>query len=80
MPAAQKKLNRGAKSSIARPARIPVRTYSMPSARVYASSSSGVAPASCMWYPLMEMELNRGMWRDVQPKMSAMIRIEGSGG
>ena len=49
MPIAQKKLRRGAKASMSRPAATPARTYSTPSARVYASSRSAVAPASCMW-------------------------------
>ena len=31
------------------PDAIPVRTYSSPSASVYPSSRSAVAPASCMW-------------------------------
>ncbi len=34
MPMPQKKLRRGAKASTSRPARTPVRTYSIPSARV----------------------------------------------
>ena len=34
MPTAQKKLRRGAKSSMSSPAATPVRTYSRPSARV----------------------------------------------
>ena len=61
MPLAQKKLRRGAKASTSRPASTPVFTYSKPSAKVYANSISCVAPASCMWYPLMLMELKRGM-------------------
>ena len=39
-----------------------------------------MAPASCMWYPEMEIELNRGIFWLVNAKMSLMIRIEGSGG
>ena len=39
-----------------------------------------MAPASWMWYPLMEIELNRGMCSLVWAKMSLMIRIDGSGG
>ena len=54
--------------------------YSTPSARVYASSRSCVAPASCMWYPEMEIELKRGIRVLVKAKMSLMIRIDGSGG
>ena len=49
MPIAQKKLSRGAKASTSSPASMPARTYSTPSASVYASSRSAVAPASCMW-------------------------------
>jgi len=39
-----------------------------------------VAPASCMWYPEIEIELNRGIRRLEKAKMSLMIRIDGSGG
>ena len=42
-----------------------VRTYSRPSASVNASSSFASAPASCMWYPDTEIELNLGMCSDV---------------
>ena len=38
------------------------RTYSSPSANVKASSCTHVAPASCMWYPEIEIELNWGMF------------------
>ena len=41
------------------------RTYSLPSAMVKASSCSAVAPASCMWYPEIEIEFHFGMWSDV---------------
>ncbi|MCE3229245.1 MAG: hypothetical protein K0S32_3796 [Bacteroidetes bacterium] len=41
---AQKKESRGAKASMSNPAFIPVRMYSSPSAKVYASSISAVAP------------------------------------
>ncbi len=58
----------------------PARKYSKPSAKVYANSISAVAPASCMWYPEIEMELNFGMFLEVYSKMSAMMRIENSGG
>ena len=70
----------GANASTSRPASRPARTYSMPSAIVYPSSRSSEAPASCMWYPEMEIELNRGIWVDVYPNMSEMIRIDGDGG
>ena len=49
IPTAQKNESRGAKASIERPAATPARMYSTPSASVYASSMSAVAPASCMW-------------------------------
>ena len=49
MPIAQKKLSRGANRSMSRPASRPARRYSTPSASVYASSRSAVAPASWMW-------------------------------
>ena len=49
MPMAQKNDRRGAKASTDMPALTPARRYSKPSANVYASSMSAVAPASCMW-------------------------------
>ncbi len=49
MPIAQKNDSRGANASTSRPASRPARMYSTPSARVYASSRSAVAPASWMW-------------------------------
>jgi hypothetical protein len=57
MPMPQKNDSRGANASTSSPAARPARRYSTPSARVYASSRSAVAPASWMWYPEMEMEL-----------------------
>jgi hypothetical protein len=33
-----------------------------------------------MWYPEMEIELNFGISREVKPKMSEMICIDGCGG
>ena len=48
MPMPKKKLSRGAKASTSSPLAIAARTYSMPSARVKASSCTAVAPASCM--------------------------------
>ena len=80
IPVAQKNDSRGAKASTSRPTALPARMYSTPSARVYASSRSCVAPASCMWYPEMEIELKRGIRVLVKAKMSLMIRIDGSGG
>ena len=77
---AKKKENRGATSSTVRPAASPHRMYSRPSAIVKASSSSGVAPASCMWYPEMEMELNLGISAEVKAMMSPIRRMLGSGG
>ncbi len=61
IPIAQKKEMRGQNASGSSPALIPVRTYSIPSASVYPSSRSAVAPASCMWYPEIEMLLNFGI-------------------
>ncbi len=49
MPMAQKKDSRGANLSMSSPASRPARRYSTPSASVYASSRSAVAPASWMW-------------------------------
>ena len=80
MPIAQKNDSRGAKASTSSPTALPARRYSTPSARVYASSRSCVAPASCMWYPEIEIELNRGIFWLPNAKMSLMIRIDGSGG
>src|SRR5580692_1712627 len=80
MPIAQKNDSRGANASMSRPDARPARRYSTPSASVYASSRSAVAPASWMWYPEIEIELNFGIRREVKPKMSEMIRIDGAGG
>ncbi len=80
MPIAQKNDRRGANSSTARPLASAVRTYSWPSASVNASSSAWLAPASCMWYPEIEIELNLGIFCAVYSMMSPMMRIEGSGG
>ncbi len=49
MPIAQKNDSRGAKASMSSPTSSPARMYSTPSASVYASSRSFVAPASWMW-------------------------------
>ncbi len=49
IPIAQKNDSRGANESTSSPAAIPARRYSTPSASVYASSRSAVAPASWMW-------------------------------
>ena len=62
---AQKKDNLGAKLSISIPAASPVLMYSSPSASVYASSISQVAPASCIWYPDMDILLNLGISLEV---------------
>src|SRR3984957_12236662 len=80
IPIAQKNESRGAKESMSSPEPRPARRYSTPSARVYASSRSAVAPASWMWWPEIEIELNCGIRREVNPKMSEMIRIDGPGG
>ena len=47
---------------------------------VKANSCSAVAPASCMWYPEIEIEFHFGMCSDVYSMMSATIRMLGSGG
>ena len=65
MPMAKKKLSRPANSSTSRPLSSAERTYSSPSAMVKASSCSAVAPASCMWYPEIEIEFHFGMCSDV---------------
>ena len=80
VPIAQKNDKRGAKASISIPAFTPAFKYSHPSANVYAISISAVAPASCMWYPEIEIELNLGMFFEVYSKMSAIIFIENFGG
>jgi hypothetical protein len=49
MPMQKKKLSRPAKLSTSMPRAIAVFTYSLPSARVKASSCTRFAPASCMW-------------------------------
>ncbi len=49
IPMPQKNDSRGAKASTSKPDSSPTRRYSTPSARVYASSRSAVAPASWMW-------------------------------
>ena len=80
MPMPQKKDNRGANASMSRPAAKPALMYSTPSASVYANSRSAVAPASWMWYPEMEIELNFGIRTEVYSKMSLTIRMDGPGG
>ena len=49
MPIPQKKDSRGANLSMSSPASKPALMYSTPSANVYPSSRSAVAPASWMW-------------------------------
>ena len=76
----KKKLSRGAKSSTAMPRSMQCRTYSKPSARVNASSCTALLPASRMWYPLMLMGLNRGMWLVANSTVSTTRRMDGCGG
>src|SRR4051794_10349281 len=68
---------------------MPHLKYSSPSAIVNASSSTASAPqksykesvdspASCMWYPEMEMELYFCMCFAVYPIISPTMRIEGA--
>ena len=80
MPIPKKKDRRGANSSMSKPRSIAARAYSIPSASVKPSSCTAVAPASCMWYPEIEIELNRGMRRVVYSMMSVTIRRLGAGG
>ena len=80
MPIPKKKEKRGATSSTCSPALSAVLMYSRPSAIVNANSSFESAPASYMWYPEIEIELNFGISFEVYSIMSEMIRIEGAGG
>ena len=61
--ATKKNESRGAKSSTARPEASAARTYSLALASVNAISCTGVAPASAMWYPEMEIVFHRGSSR-----------------
>ncbi len=58
--ATKKNESRGAMSSTSSPAATAARTYSLALAIVNATSCAGVAPASAMWYPEMEMVFQRG--------------------
>ena len=80
IPMQKKNERRPANSSMARPVSFAARMYSSPSASVNANSCTHVAPASCMWYPEIEIELNCGMFLAVYPMMSATMRIDGAGG
>ena len=44
---------------------LPVLIYSKPSATVNASSNTLLAPASCIWYPEIEIELYLGIFCEV---------------
>ena len=57
----KKKASRGPKSSMSWPLATAARTYSMPSDRVNAISCVGVAPASAMWYPEIEIVFHFGI-------------------
>ena len=57
----KKKASRGANSSTSWPDSTAAFTYSMPSASVKATSCTGVAPASAMWYPEIEMVFHFGI-------------------
>ena len=59
--ATKKNDRRGANSSTARPERTAARTYSFAFASVNAISCTGVAPASAMWYPEIEIMFQRGI-------------------
>src|SRR6266566_5790914 len=78
--ALKKNDRRGAKSSTSRPWSMPHLTYSMPFARVKASSWAAVAPASRMWYPLIEIVFHCGTCAEPNSNVSTTSRIEGSGG
>jgi hypothetical protein len=78
--ATKKKESRGANSSTASPEASAARTYSLAFASVKAISCTGVAPASAMWYPEMEMVFQRGISRRQYAKVSATSRSEGCGG
>ena len=52
----------------------------MPSARVKASSWAAVAPASRMWYPLIDTGCQRGIFRLQKSIMSTTMRTAGRGG
>ncbi len=60
MRATKKNDSRGANSSTSSPADSAARTYSRALARVNATSWAGVAPASAMWYPEIEIVFQRG--------------------
>ena len=59
---------------------MPHRTYSMPFANVKASSCPAVAPASRMWYPLIEIVFHSGTSFAPNSNVSTTRRIDGSGG
>ena len=58
---AKKNDRRGANSSTLSPASSAACTYAIPSASVNAISCAAVAPASRMWYPLIEIVFHRGI-------------------
>lgn len=59
--ATKKNDRRGANESTPSPAACAARTYSLAFASVNATSCAGVAPASAMWYPEIEIVFQRGM-------------------
>ncbi len=58
---AKKKDTRGANSSSAKPASSAACTYAIAFASVNATSCTAVAPASRMWYPLIEIVFHLGI-------------------
>ena len=78
--ATKKNDSRGAKSSTSRPAASAARTYSLALARVNAISCAGVAPASAMWYPEIEIVFQRGISVWQYSKMFEMSRSDSAGG
>ncbi len=76
----KKNASLGAKSSTASPARMAASTYATPSARVNATSCAGVAPASAMWYPEIEMVFHLGISFLQYANVSVIRRSDWLGG
>ena len=66
--------------STSSPAATAASTYATALARVNASSWAAVAPASRMWYPLIEIVFHFGRWVPHQENVSVTRRIDGPGG
>src|SRR5258708_1069120 len=76
----KKKLSRGAKSSMFKPRRTAHSAYSIPSYRVKPSSCNAGEAASGMWYPEIEIGLNRGVASEPNSNVSTTRRMDGAGG